>query len=411
MVEKLVNEKNSILIFGKFSLVLVFIVQIFTISCKRQHSEAKDATYKNAETNYTASLIPDSIISFAIDERTSLFNPQIRFFLDNKNRPYFIVDNNIGNRLIFFDFNTKNRVFEVNYDRAGVNGIGELQGASILSLDSIIVLGTSDEDIYLSDTSGTIKHKYKVKPKSGIDRTPQLRYGITNSCVASNKDIYLFTFPPGLGWPREAEALKESTIVKYNLLEEDWHFINIPYPEVYHQSGHYTFTHFIGDIDRNGEKLIINFPASNYVFVYENGIITKFLGKSDKVENIPPPGRKMATTSEEIDTQILESPAYLFLSYDPYRKVYYRFLLNAQEDISSIGDVLKMYDEKPCSIIILDENFKKIGETVLAENTYHIPDHFIGPKGLYISTNHPDNPNINEDKLAYQLLKLNYYEK
>jgi len=43
---------------------------------------------------------------------------------------------------------------------------------------------------------------------------------------------------------------------------------------------------------------------------------------------------------------------------------------------------------------------------LLPRDRYFTKYWFIGPKGLYISDAHPDNPDLNEDVLSYTLFTL-----
>jgi hypothetical protein len=382
-------------------IFFLLLIGIFTsCSVKKIEEKINDAVIE------TAFLEPGDSAILPIDERTSLHNPTIQYYEVN-GKEYLVISDRITSRLLFFDFNTKELSFEVKFSAEGENGIGEFRGATVLSMDSIIVLGKAYDRFYLSDTTGRLIRKYILEPHTQSEPIQWLQYSITSCFKPSYDGIFAFTLPFGLGHTRESEALKEPCITHYDLKKETWNYIDMKFPPIYSEmGGHYTFTHFLGDIEVVDNKLIVNFPASNYLYVYEKGQVKEFEARVRGTSTIYPPSDDLPTTSKEIDTYILQSPTYLFLLYDKYRKVYYRFFLDKQEDNSSNGDILKMYDEKPCSIVILDSAFTKIGETSLPLKTYHIPDHFVSPKGLYISTNHPDNPSIKEDQLSYRLFTL-----
>lgn len=62
------------------------------------------------------------------------------------------------------------------------------------------------------------------------------------------------------------------------------------------------------------------------------------------------------------------------------------------------------------SIIILSDDFQIIGETKLPSSTYVFTDFFVAEKGLYLSVNHIDNPNLDINHLQFELIKLKYNE-
>jgi len=56
--------------------------------------------------------------------------------------------------------------------------------------------------------------------------------------------------------------------------------------------------------------------------------------------------------------------------------------------------------------MILDKNLIILGETRF-ENNYLVPNNvFVAEDGLYISTNHPDNPILEEDWMEFELFEL-----
>jgi hypothetical protein len=61
---------------------------------------------------------------------------------------------------------------------------------------------------------------------------------------------------------------------------------------------------------------------------------------------------------------------------------------------------------KPISVIILDKNFKKVGETLLEENLYDFRNWIVTEEGLLICNSNPNNPDIEENKLKFSVFKL-----
>lgn len=62
------------------------------------------------------------------------------------------------------------------------------------------------------------------------------------------------------------------------------------------------------------------------------------------------------------------------------------------------------------AIIILDENFNKIGEEYFSNHDFKM-DYFVAPDGLYLNTNNELNKNYQEDRLKYTKLNLIKNEK
>ena len=59
-----------------------------------------------------------------------------------------------------------------------------------------------------------------------------------------------------------------------------------------------------------------------------------------------------------------------------------------------------------CFIIIIDKNFKFMGEVYLPDNTYSFKMTFVTPKGLCISEDNINNPSYSEDFMQFRLFNL-----
>ena len=68
-------------------------------------------------------------------------------------------------------------------------------------------------------------------------------------------------------------------------------------------------------------------------------------------------------------------------------------------------DVIE-YGRKRFSIIVLDENFNLIGETLFPDYTYNSWLMFIREDGLYISSSHCMNPEFSDDTLVFQKFEV-----
>ena len=93
--------------------------------------------------------------------------------------------------------------------------------------------------------------------------------------------------------------------------------------------------------------------------------------------------------------------------YDKYRDVYYRFAEMPCE-LAKDEDPYSEFTPKAreFSVIILDKDFRIIGETKFPGNKYFIRMSFVGRDGLYISENNLANPDFDEDKLVFACFAL-----
>jgi hypothetical protein len=149
--------------------------------------------------------------------------------------------------------------------------------------------------------------------------------------------------------------------------------------------------------DFNGKQFIYSF------FMDENIYVTDI--ETNEKKSIPARSKyinhlkfiKYAEDRELVYKTLLETSCYYNTLYDKYRNVYYRFTVIGKEinrntayrffDIYTNGFI-------QFSVIIPDENFNIIGETLFPEYTCNPTMVFVHKNGLYISDSHILNPSF-----------------
>jgi hypothetical protein len=111
-------------------------------------------------------------------------------------------------------------------------------------------------------------------------------------------------------------------------------------------------------------------------------------------------------TFEDVEKTSLNNPEYRSIYYDKYRNLFYRIVYPGFEAKSNDNIRQKIQFPEWFSIIILDENFNVRGETNLEPNKYFIRNMFVEKEGLYISTNHINNPDYSDDYLSFELFEV-----
>jgi hypothetical protein len=92
--------------------------------------------------------------------------------------------------------------------------------------------------------------------------------------------------------------------------------------------------------------------------------------------------------------------------YDKYRECYYLVIRRrVKEDGKHVDYMINMLFPD-CFIIILDKSLRPMGEVSFPNDTYSFQMMFVAPEGLYISEDHPNNPDFDEDFMRFRLFKL-----
>lgn len=367
----------------------------------------------NHATSNIATLTSSDTISFDIDKKTSLYNSSLQYF-EHEQSSYLVYMNRTDRRLLFYDLDSKDEIFSVQFEKNGPNGVGEIiRDFHVISLDSILIAGQNYFELYLTDTSSAINKRIRPNSENSENRgmyPPRMSVGHNYKFMPLNGKIHFFCSPGG--WRDNYHAnFRKPVIVEIDINSEKWKYLNISYaPEYIDNNGYWEMVQTSPGTAKNGlGDLILSYPISHYIDVFKNDTIQRhYAGSNVYTKKIEAPFRKMPSSNDEMNVALMETPLYFMMRYDPFREVYYRIVMHPLSDQDPIQDINRIFVEKPFSIIILNKDFEKIGETEFPKNTYYTLDSFVGRDGLYLSLNHPDNPNINEDKIKYQLLKLEH---
>jgi hypothetical protein len=110
--------------------------------------------------------------------------------------------------------------------------------------------------------------------------------------------------------------------------------------------------------------------------------------------------------SELILQYNLASSRYGSLLYDSFRNVYYRFAFPTLPEVTE-EDLRNLRTAPgPFVVMVFDENLNLLTEKLFEAGTYLPDNSFVGEKGLYLSINHPDNPQNKEDQMVFELFEL-----
>ena len=156
----------------------------------------------------------------------------------------------------------------------------------------------------------------------------------------------------------------------------------------------------------DGKNFIYSFYVSEDVLLVSTD--------HSNVRRIPVKSRHISSaTEEQKDNEQgprlnLELARYGDLIYDPYRNTYYRFAYPKtllDRNMNWWGKAV--YGRNKFSVIILDENFNIIGETLFPEGIYNSYVFFVHKDGLYISRDYQiGNGNQSGDYMTFELFKL-----
>jgi hypothetical protein len=158
----------------------------------------------------------------------------------------------------------------------------------------------------------------------------------------------------------------------------------------------------------NGKEFVYSFFYDENIYVanIEHTEVRKYKVKSKSIGKIVIETRRIEERNDYAKYNY-GAQCYGNLIHDPYRKLYYRFAYPGV-DLENGPDYVSLtaLGRKKFSIIILDEDFNVIGETMFPEWVYCPTVMFVSRDGLYICNNHPMNPSFNEDILTFECFEV-----
>lgn len=360
-------------------------------------------TYKGAQNLAKTLENAENKLRIPIDNQTANFSYGLGYY--DGPVPYLFNINPSQNELQVYDLNDKALAQTLKFEKEGDQGVGNVVDFYIHSLDSIILFTSHSGTIYLTDLNQTYLEKISFTAPEGYGDL-DIRPGPFNSDPIVRGSSMLAK----IGVPGNYRDLKEEMLSKQYLSVE----LNIETGEVALTSHQYP-TGYLSQglripsysMAASPEKVVYSFFADHNLYVAGSA--------EEKLEAVTAPSNylpesfptlsRSAERSEYL-TYHFATPRYESLLYDQYREVFYRFCFPAVEVESEEAlNQLRMFP-KDFSIMILDKDLNILGEKQFEGYNYVTNNVFVAREGLYISVNHPDNYDNDEDFLSFVLYQL-----
>jgi hypothetical protein len=289
------------------------------------------------------------------------------------------------NDLIFFDLNKGGVSRRIKFKEKGPNGIGHLNRFHIESLDSMYIFTYTH--LIISDSLG---HVFKRSDFSELVRNFPIApmpsfYDINNKVISYQDKLNIACY---LMDENFSEIQDTPTGLIYDMKKDSIYLGNRHYPSL---DGNYYYSR-----DKGETKYVYSFYLQNKVHqISESGQYETFPCKSKHSRNKLTPVGPSENLKEQIISSI-KNPRYYSLVYDKWNKLYYRFFYPGNDKIEkdkSLDYYWALKDNpEQFSVMILNDDLKVIGETLIPENTCNPFMYFINEDGLHFAlhVNHPD---------------------
>lgn len=377
-------------------LFACFSVLIF--SCNKNSSHIAEYDYELKEAKHRLSYNLESSTRY---EFTNLF-PYIE-----KDKEYLTFASD--NEILFYDLQNGDLLFKTEIEPEGPNGVNGFYGYHIEDMNHIYLTSCLQPFITQIDTSGSIKKKIKYgKTKSDYNVTPTFESTsfFNTPLVITNGQFYI-TQKPSFFHPMS----KTPVSIMIDTLNHTINELPFLFPPLFKDDELGTFSATSSSFSRdfNGNEFVYSFYFKENIYVasLDHKEIRQIPAKSKYISHL-----EIEKLNEDMYAGVkreFETANYGNMYYDKYRKVYYRMAypeinLDNNKDINYVK--LTCLGRIKFSIIIMDEHFNIIGETLFPEYQYCPSVLFVHKDGLYICNNNPMEVDFNEDILSFSCFEL-----
>lgn len=342
----------------------------------------------------------NELISIPLDEKTS--NSSLGFSTSGDFLFNIIWGNN---SLQIYDINKRSLIKNLIFDFEGDQGIGQIFGFHVQSLDSIFLFGQVSPIIYLTDTTGIIKKTIRYEAPVGYTSAFVHPHYFFSPPIVIGDEMIVKTHVEGNYREFTNELLSASHMVyAINLTDGNVRFVNHRYPNDYLADG---LKHFEPSMAKGKDKIVYSLFGDHRLF-YASSFEEELKSTNAESQYLDARLKLFPSGGERLETMqyMNTSSRYDNLVYDPYRNLYYRFAYPTL-DITDLNEIQRLRTSPgPFVIMVLDDELNVLGETFFEAGRYMPNNFFIHEDGLYVSINHPDNPENDEDMFKFELLKV-----
>jgi hypothetical protein len=390
---------------------LIYLFLFILISCDQKVEDISNYQEKNGR-DYTKIFEFDIVkqLKFKLEppmrystnsiSSSIIDGEEIISYLDSDNQSILTFSSKSGELL-------KNIPLEIEGPN-GVGNIGYISAHYYLNNDSIFLYNRQVSPLYLINSKGEIRRKYKVTDYSGASNFP-----VPNSSTMSPIHFWNNSLLFSCGIQNyEDDFTGYPSLLQLDLNDGEIDYLST-FPEIYSKAFWGAYFKYDPSIALNTRKkeVIISYPIDHniHVFNLESGLVKQYYVGSEFFEEIPPykndPSfflkRNPSERDENETNHAFSTSEYRGIIYDEWRELFYRVALIRP----SIETVISGDRRFSFSIIIFNENYEKVGETKLPNDKYDPSSIFLTMDGLAIFRK--DLYSDNEDVLAFDILLPN----
>ncbi len=361
-------------------------------------------TDKKTDTGVPAKVLQnaENKLRIPLDDQTPNFSFGLGY-LDGE-IPYLFNIQPDRNEIQVYDMGQKELAKTLKFEVEGNQGVGMLRGFHVHTVDSIFLFTSQAGSIYLTDLEQSYLSKISFESSGYSDPEFSPAYFNSYPIIRGRNMLAKVLVPANLREMDESSLSDKILSMDMDMTTGEMELTSHKYPSGYLSDG-FRIPYY--SMAASPDKIVYSFFADHNLYVASSA--------KDELQAIPAKSQffpetfsTLSRTAERIEflRYLFTTARYENLLFDPYRKVFYRFCFPAIEVESEEElDQLRNFP-KDFSIMILDKDLQVLGETRFKGYKYVTNNVFVAKEGLYMSVNHPDNYDNEEDFLSFVLYEL-----
>jgi hypothetical protein len=318
---------------------------------------------------------------------------------------YLAILNNEQNSISIYNLDQKKLFRQLKVEKEGSNAFPALTSFMFINLDTVIYISPFPGNVAITDGFGKILKQIPIIGNDSIRYFPNPSM-LSQKPILIGNTLYLqqiiFAFSKNQ-YNFSLEELRKSSIgITINLDNNEVKSIPLNYPD---DLAGKDITQLTANWDLGYQNsFVFNFTLLGNIYLTKDFSEFKRIPIETDYKMILPENLSRFSSIPELINYVMQIDDLRNILYDKYRQCYYIFVRKRTDNLKQNQSIFLDYPN--CFVIILDKDFKHMGDVHFPENTYSFNNVFITQKGLYISEDHVNNPNYSEDAMTFRLFEL-----
>lgn len=369
------------------------IVSLFLFSLCISFLQCKSPESPDGSPVDSLTLVSQGIIEIPIDSVSLNYSVYPVYYV-NDTAELYVDGNDYVNGIDFYDLNERKKVKRILFPREGKNGLKFAKKLYVHSLDSIYIYSDDEKVLTLADYNGNVKKRWNLP-----NRTPWM-VNLSAPLIIRGRYAYFSHTMYG----DNKQQVGYTTMARYNLDTGEQEEYGPFYPDVFSENLYEDFSP--GLTFGHDDNIVVRFGSLSDLYIYNMKTdSTRVISMKSRYEDASILPDTVAQSHLELDNdfQLLSIDKYAGVFYSPYDHMYYSIFVDGIPITDETGNKHE-YEDRPVSVILFDEQFKKCGEARLAADTY-FRNFICSKKGLLIPRSHAKNPENDESKIRFEMFR------